>query len=254
VSSNGAQKPFRYYIVGEKQVAGPHQRADKNFEMKRQLQEIDSYLPRDALVSIENGKETLAQVNELFCNIDDMILKRKRVDLALNAEPATKQKILRIFIRHEFIAAPEGGDRPHFLLFIEGLLLDGSQNGAAPLASFFERISIQTQVEKKNAQGSQIFEWKEEDYPLGSTADCFRAKIYVDKSCAVKIFLHRSSEICARYNISDQLRYFMPFLRIDASEEEVLLAMWQYLETDGLIGADKDRRYVRLTEVSNRHP
>lgn len=218
--------------------------------MKRQLQEIDSYLPKDALCSVENGRETLVQVNDLFCKIDDMILKRKRVDLALNAEPATKQKILRVFIRHEFIAAPDG-DRPHFLLYVEGLLLDGAQNGAAPLASFFERISIQTQVEKKNAQGSQVFEWKEDDYPLGSTAHCFRAKVYADKSCAVKILLHRSSEICARYNISDQLRYFLPFLRIDASEEEVLLAMWQYLEMDGLIGADKDRRYVRLTEVGS---
>jgi hypothetical protein len=216
--------------------------------MKRQLQEIDSYLPKGALCSIENGKDALEQVNDLLSKIDDMILKRKRVDLALNAEPATKQKILRIFIRHEFIASPDS-DRPHFLLFVEGLLLDGSQNGAAPLASFFERISIQTQVEKKNAQGSQAFEWKEEEYPLGSTAHCFRAKIYADKSCAVKILLHRSNEICARYNISDQLRYVLPFLRIDASEEEVLLAMWQYLEMDGLIGADKDRRYVRLTEV-----
>ena len=55
-----------------------NQHADKNFEMKRQLQEIDSYLPRDALDSIEKGKETLVQVNELFYNIDDMILKRKR--------------------------------------------------------------------------------------------------------------------------------------------------------------------------------
>ena len=214
--------------------------------MKRQLVEYDSFLPEAAFA--QGQRKELDKINDLVGNIDQLLLKRKRIDVAVNAEPQLKQLTLRLFIRHEFIADPQN-DKPHFLLSLEGLLLDGQHQGEVPLGSFFERVSIQIHSEKRS-QGQQSLEWKEEDYPLGCNAHCFRSKIYTDKQSAIKILLHRSNEVCARYNISDQLRAFLPYLRVDPTENEVLVAMWQYLDVNGLMGADRDKRYVRLTEVS----
>lgn len=189
----------------------------------------------------------MSKVNILYEQAEDILLKKKRVDVAINAEPQIVQRILRVFIRHEFHGSPDN-DKPHYLLHVEGLLLDGSSSGGFPLSAFFERITIQSQNEKKNTSSAQSLDWKEEDL-RGITAHCFRAKVYADKASTVKIGLYRANDVCARYNISDQLRFLLPYLRVDPTEDEVLLAMWQYFEANGLIGMDRDRRYVKLTEV-----
>lgn len=213
-------------------------------QMKRQLAEVDAILSTIDVPALD--KQALQQIDSLYQSAEDLLVKKKRIDVALNAEPQILQRILRLFIRHEYYGSPED-DRPHFLVFVEGLVLDGTKSGAFPLSTFFERVSIQTQTEKKSSAGSQVLEWKEED--LAVDAHCFRAKVYSDKATSVRISLFRSNDVCPRYNISDQLRYLLPYLRVDPSEEEVLLAMWQYFEVNGLIGADRDRRYVKLTEV-----
>lgn len=217
--------------------------------MKRQLSDIDNLLPARVLQTHEGAAGILSHVNESFAKIETLLLKKKRVDLAVNSEPQVKQKVLRVYIRHEYIAAP-ANDRAHFIIHIEGLLLDHSITTTTHLGAFFERVSVQTQSERKNNQNSQILEWKEEDYALGSSADSFRAKIYSEKPCLCKILLHRSNEVITRYNISDQLRTVIPYLRFDPTEEEVLVAMWQYIDVNGLFAPDKDKRYFKLNDVS----
>lgn len=217
--------------------------------MKRQLDDIDSLVPVEVLHERDGAIETLSKVNESFAQIESLLLKKKRIDLAMNSEPQIKQKVLRIYIRHAFVAA-SASDKSHFLVHIEGLLLDNTIAKDSHLGSFFERVSVQTQSERKSSPNMQFLEWKDEDYALGSTADSFRAKVYADKSCTCKILLHRSTDVIARYNISDQLRAVLPYLRFDPTEEEVLVAMWQYLEVNGLFAPDKDKRYFKLNEVN----
>lgn len=217
--------------------------------MKRQLIDIDSLLPTGVLQAQEGATDIVNKVNESFAKIESLLLKKKRIDLAMNSEPQIKQKVLRVYVRHEFVGA-SSTEKSHFLIHIEGLLLDNSIATETHLGSFFERVSVQTQSERKSNQNSQVVEWKEEDCPLGSTADSFRAKVYTEKSCMCKVFLHRSTEVTARYNISDQLRAVLPYLRFDPTEEEILVAMWQYIDINSLFAPDKDKRYFKLNEVS----
>lgn len=217
--------------------------------MKRQLDDIDRSLPR-FVVEQEELQNSIQRINTVFSDVDALLLKKQRVDLALNAEPQIKQKVLRVYVRHEFYAATDA-EKSYFLVTVEGMLLDKVYDKTFNLTHFFERISLQTQTEKKYSQGSLTYDWKEEDFPMGSNAHCIQAKVYTDKPSLVKLALHRSTTVTTRYNISDQLRGIIPYLRFDPSEEEVLLAVWQYIELSGLFVAEKDKRYFRLTEVSN---
>eukprot|EP01032_Pedospumella_encystans_P015702 gene15702-17945_t len=213
--------------------------------MKRQLEDIDRSLPRFVLES-DGLQDSIQRINAVVANVDSLLLKKQRIDLALNAEPPVKQKVLRVYVRHEFYAATES-EKSFFLVNIEGMLLDEKASDFN-LMSFFERISIQTQTEKKNNQGALVYDWSEADFPLGGNAHSVQAKVYADKSTLCRVSLHRSTAVQTRYNISDQLRAFVPYLRFDPTEEEVLLAVWQYIELNGLIGSEKDKRYFKLTE------
>jgi len=186
----------------------------------------------------------------VFSNVDALLLKKQRIDLALNTEPQIKQKVLRLYVRHEFYAATDA-EKSYFLVTVEGMLLDNVYDKTFNLTHFFERISLQSQTDKKSSQGSLIYDWKEEDFPMGGNAHSVQAKVYTDKPSLIKVSLHRSTAVSMRYNISDQLRGVVPYLRFDPSEEEVLLAVWQYIETSGLFVAEKDKRYFRLTEVGD---
>ena len=214
--------------------------------MKRQLEDIDRSLPRFVLES-DNLQDSIRRINAVVANVDSLLLKKQRIDLAINAEPPVKQKVLRVYVRHEFYAATES-EKSFFLVNIEGMLLDENASDFN-LMSFFERISIQTQTEKKNNQGALVYDWSEADFPLGANAHSVQAKVYADKSTLCRVSLQRSTAVQTRYNISDQLRAFVPYLRFDPTEEEVLLAVWQYIELNGLIGSEKDKRYFKLTEV-----
>lgn len=218
--------------------------------MKRQLDDIDRSLPR-FVVEEEGLQDSIHRINTVFSNVDALLLKKQRVDLALNTEPQIKQKVLRLYVRHEFYAATEA-EKSYFLVTVEGMLLDNVYDKTFNLTHFFERISLQSQTEKKYNQGSLMYDWKEEDFPLGGNAHSVQAKVYSDKPALIKLSLHRSTAVTMRYNISDQLRGIIPYLRFDPSEEEVLLAVWQYIELNGLFVAEKDKRYFKLTEVSRR--
>ena len=222
--------------------------------MKRQLHDIDAILPSSILSVAPRLADALQNINEISGNIDSLLRKKKRIDLALSTEPQLKQKILRLFLRHEYYPATQLV-KGHFLVHIEGILLNGNdqhqqQTEAANLGQFFERISLQV-AEKKYNQGPQLLEWREEDCPQGATADNFRFKVFSDKPVLTKILLQRTSEAVARYNISDQLRRVLPNMRMDPTEEEVLLAVWKYIEVNALFVQERDKRFFRLDEVSS---
>ena len=71
----------------------------------------------------------------------------------------------------------------------------------------------------------------------GHKADCFRFKIYTDKPQAIKIFLHRAEHSSSkkRVELADQLRALLPHMAIDPTEDEVMLAMWEYIDAHRLI-------------------
>lgn len=212
--------------------------------MKRLLLDIDSVVPPSFIECVPGMKDTLSDINSLIKQIDSQLLKKKRVDLALISEPMIKQKIIRMFVRHAFFAQT-ATESSYFMIYIDGLILDSRYQENAKLGSIFDRISIQ--IDKKYNPIQQNFEWKEDDYPLGSQARGVQVKVYAEKSCMCKISLRRA-EIVARYNISDQLRKLLPNLRVDPSEEEVTVALFQYIDGNNLFG-DRDRRLVRCDDA-----
>ena len=218
-----------------------------SYPMKRQLGDIDQSLPRSVLQQ-EDLQDSIQRINNALATVDELLIKKQRIDLALNAEPQVQQKILRVYVRHEFYPATDT-EKPYFLVNVEGLLLDDTYNKTFNFMHFFERATLQTQTEKKYNQGSLLYDWVEEDFPLGSRAHSLQVKVYTDKSTQCRLSLHRSTAVIARYNISDQLRGIIPYLRFDPTEEEVLLAVWQYIELNGLFVAEKDKRHFKLTEV-----
>ena len=80
----------------------------------------------------------------------------------------------------------------------------------------------------------------------GGSAHCFRARIYGEKSYPCTIDLHRSNKLKSRYTISEKLRRIVPHLRPDPTEEELLLAVWEYIAYHDLLNASgtdkKDKR------------
>lgn len=223
--------------------------------MKRTICSIDDYLPNSF-----QAKDTLNSINQLTVNIDNLIRKKKRINVLLNSIHSSStaalpshvgQKIMRIFIRHEFYSMTSCvNEKPYFLLYIDGLILHSSSSLTAGnnycIGNYFDRISVQT--DKKYNLDSQCYEWKYEHYPIGSTANGYRIKIKCPKSNSpggevilpCKISLSRSTNVTPRYNISDQLRMLLlPNIRIDPTEKEVLLAVWQYILTRNLTTADR---------------
>jgi len=124
-----------------------------------------------------------------------------------------------------------------------------------PFGSFFDRVRVV--IDKKINTTMEPFEWSASELPGiyiiiislllllllsslildGHKADCFRFKIYTDKPQAIKIFLHRAEHSSSkkRVELADQLRALLPHMAIDPTEDEVMLAMWEYIDTHRLI-------------------
>jgi len=248
--------------------------------MKHHLLSVDEYLPEsvrnDALV-----KRSLESIDELIERIDMVTRKQRRVGVMLNnlhgsssvpAVPAglqshVQQKLVRIFIRHEFFASSASSRldpspshvaaataRPYFMVYVDCAVLDPDferETKYCNLGAHFDKISLQ--IDKKFSQGeSQLLECRREDFPPGTTTHCYRLKVNCHRPNEIllpcKILIHRSSNVCKRYNISDQLRrVILPNIRTDPTEREVLLALWQYVTTHGLLSTDK--RYIRCDDA-----
>lgn len=208
--------------------------------MKRQFQS-DEEIPHAAWKLYPEMKERLDKIIELEENFEQALNSKKRVCFAINSEPEIKTKILRVHLRHQFIAStPE--EKAFFILSIEGHLLDKSAARMLPFGNYFDKIRMQ--LDKRQNPINNVFEWSAENYPEGMKGNCFQVKIPGDKSFPVKMLLHRSHNICPRYEISSFLREVLPFIQVDPTEEQILLAMWGYISTMGLLDS-RDRRQIK---------
>ena len=211
--------------------------------MKRNFVNSDESIPPLAFELFPEYKEKLQQIREYEDEIETVLSKKKRISVAMNSVPAIKPKILRVYIRHEFHPLSTF-ERAYYNITIEGQVLERSSNiGKLPLGYFFEKIRVQ--LDKRFHPQVSGFEWSADSFPQGSTAQCFRMKFYGDKPSPVKIFLHRTnSDIRPRKELTPMLKDILPYLHPDPADDEVLLAMLQYLEAKGLI---LDRR-IKLTQ------
>jgi hypothetical protein len=209
--------------------------------MKRAFTFADETIPPLAWQLFPDCAQKVQQIRDLEEEIEVMLSKKKRMSVAVNSLPDVKPKILRVYVRHEFVPAT-ATERAHFILTVEGQVLDRTAVGQLPLGHFFDKVRVQ--VDKRFHPTVGPFEWSVDTYPAGARAQCFRVKFSGDKPSPVKIFLHRAhSEVRTRHEVAPALRELLPFLPADPAENEVVLAVVQYLEVRGLLA----RRHIRLT-------
>jgi chromatin remodeling complex protein RSC6 len=169
-------------------------------------------------------------------------------------ERSIRQVILRFYIHHKFYPALDEGGSSFFLLNIEGHLLDGKLRKigkAVKFSNFFDKIEVH--VEKK-ATASLVYTWKRDK--SGVEVDGIKIKVFAEKLTLCKIGLFRRNLLTLRNRfvrfryceISPKLRQLLPNLRTDPSEDEVLLAVWQYITDRDLFG-DKDHKIIRCDEL-----
>jgi hypothetical protein len=217
--------------------------------MKRSFQEFDDSVPECIWDLFPEKKEKLELIKKIERDIYDTWSTYKRKCFALNCQDKTKQKIMRIYMRHEHIAA-FGEERAHCLLSIEGRIVDSKIGNLFPLGMFFSSISIQT--EKKINTDGKICDWEQEANPEGSRANCFRFKIYADKNCPIKVYFTRSNYALRRFEPPPLLRQLFPLISLDPTENEVLMALWRYVHHHGLI--EPTSSVLRFDDVSEPTP
>ena len=85
--------------------------------------------------------QKVQDIQELEDEIDAMLSKKKRLSVAMNSSPEVKTKILRVYVRHEFV--PQSTfERAHFIITVEGLVLDRTAVGKLPLGHFFDKVIV----------------------------------------------------------------------------------------------------------------
>lgn len=214
--------------------------------MKRTFHEFDSRLPKKLLERFPVKAEHLKRIAEMEDEIETRWACFRRTALEGNCEPTTKPKVLRVYIRHSFVAStPE--ERSFFLVTVEGRLLDGMPVEDEPFGRFFDAIRVVP--DRKYNVDNMLFEWTKEQFPAGGRAQCMRFKLYCDRTLPVTIRLTRSEYAVKRYELSSGLRQLFPKLPLDPTEDDVLAALWEYVKMYDLC---LDKTVVRCDENLRR--
>jgi chromatin remodeling complex protein RSC6 len=218
---------------------------------KRVFTEIDEIIPDLIWEYFPEKAKKLQKIAALEDDVDNLLMGSMRTSYAMNSERSIKSKIMRIYLHHKFV--PQVGDeKSHFLLTVEGQLLDNDYKYCVPFGSCFEKIRFVPDSGNKRQQQLALdrqTEWSETMFPDGLKASCFRCKIYGEKSSALKILLFRRSNIRPRYEVSSRLRMMIPYIRVDPTEDEVILAVWQYLISKNLFIEGKERKVIRCDDI-----
>lgn len=172
-------------------------------------------------------------------------------------ERSIRQVILRVYIHHKFYPALDETGSSFFVIYIEGLLLDEKLRKigkAVKFSNFFDKVEVQ--VDKKATASNQalVYSWRRDK--SGFELDGIKIKVYAEKLSLCRIALFRRNILTSRNRfvrfryceISPKLRQILPSLRPDPSEDEVLIAVWQYITDRDLFG-DKDHKVVRCDEL-----
>ena len=217
--------------------------------MKRVFCEADASIPESIWNQFPHQQRKLQRIAALEDTIDSLLMSNLRTKFAINSEREIKQKILRVFLHHTFVP-PSADDKGHFLLLLEGHVLDDKYRRSVPIGAFFDKIRYIPDINTKRANAiDRACEWTVSAFPEGQTADCFRAKIYLDKATNIKLFLHRRSTLRPRYEISLKLRSLLPYIQIDPTEDDVMMAVWHYLIQKNLFIDGRERKVIRCDDL-----
>lgn len=170
--------------------------------MRRQFQS-DEEIPACVWQAFPEFKQKLNRIIEIEDRLVSAINSRKRICYAINSEPDFKTKILRVHLRHQFHPST-ASDRAHYVITVEGHLLDKSIAKQSPFGNFLDKIRLQ--LDKRFHPNNNVYEWSADSFPEGAKGQCFRVKVYGDKPFPIKVFLYRSNDIRARYELSPNLR------------------------------------------------
>ena len=165
--------------------------------MKRHFTSTDESIPASAWDRFPEYKAKLQRIVSIEHQIDQIIQKKVRTSFAVHAEPEVKKKILRVFV-HSTFTPSTAYDRSHFIVSVEGHLLDRQYKDINSFGNFFEKIRFQ--IDKKLLPQDKVIEWSAQGLPAGTQADCFRVKLYGDKPSSVRIFFHRSTDVRSRFD------------------------------------------------------
>jgi len=166
---------------------------------------------------------------------------------------------LRTFISHSFIPSESGS---YFTLRIEGLLLDEKLRKSTEsfkFSRFFNKIlvRIETLGTLSTVPAFTTYSWSRDNSSnVQPDVDGISFKIPGDQITACRMFLFRRSTDKGKFKspkfryceVSSKLRDLLPHLRADPSEDDVLLAVWQYITHRDLFG-DKDHKFIKCDEV-----
>lgn len=202
--------------------------------MKRTFTQFDESIPPVVWEHFPEQKKALDRISRVERDLQRMWTSKRRAALATNCEPAILAKVMRIFIKSEFVPNLDKS-QSYYLVTIEGRMLESKLSDLHHFGYFFD--SIKLSVDKRSGSSSQlsVLEWVASKNPEGRKADCFRFKVFHDKNCFVKFHLTRSSEVQPRYELSQAMREMLPNIRWDPAEDEIFLAIWSYIMDKGLV-------------------
>lgn len=219
--------------------------------MKRSFIEIDDVISSNILQQDQKFTNKLNRLRKLEETVDMKLSSYQRQLFPMNIEPTIRTKYLRTFIRHEYFPFIDK-EKSYYLVYIDGHILDDSimNDTSNPIrfGSFWEKIRLQ--VDRK--QGPQImFEWSVSDNcHEGVMIDCFKFRVNSSNtSLNLKLTFHRSSDIQSRYELDPVLKSILPRMRVDPTEEDVMLAIWEYVRSKDLM----DKRFIKCNDVSLSH-
>jgi hypothetical protein len=207
--------------------------------MKKSLKDVDEIFQFDS----SNSKitERLKRLHSLEESIEQSWNKNRRLSYMLNSDLTIKTKILRTFIRHKYVHETSE-NLSHYLLNIEGCILDPVYTKEYKFCNFFEGIKVV--IESSGVS----YEWNVSSLNESRNAECLQIKIPGDKSIPIKIYFTRTKDIRQRYELPSSLRDILPKLPIDSTEEDIMIALLHYICENGLLDI-RDKRVVKCNTV-----
>lgn len=215
--------------------------------MKRTFTQFDEFIPPVVWEHFPEQRAALDRISGLEEDMQRVWARKRRTSLAVNSEPAALTKVMRIFVKSQFVHQAQK-ELCYHLVTIEGRMLEIALSELHHFGYFFD--SIKLAIDKRSGSSSQLstIEWDVTKHPEGRQADCFRFKVFHDKACFVKFYLTRSSDVQPRYDLSPALRDMLPNMRWDPTEEDIFLAIWSYIMDKGLVD-NRSRSLVKTDDA-----
>lgn len=131
----------------------------------------------------------LDRIDALEEALDEKIECSLRDYTLIKSEVTVRPQTLRLFFRYQFRPATSQ-TKSHFLMIIDGLLLNSSCMGTKPppFMQHLQHLKITLNERKPNAE-PVVIEWAEGVCPEGSSASTVVCRVYSEKACTVRVSL-----------------------------------------------------------------